>query len=176
MDRHGRRETTGNGPGLVGCAQASLTGRVACGPGVCSAESARFRAQSRDPLATHLREPKTVDCGPNREHAQASSHHVPADTSPTAPAAAVTFLSSPPAAAEAFPACRRARAAMTSAVRREGVMSRELRSHDPSLNPPLALHQLDFKTEGESTISQRAWRRPEGGWWAFVRRLACVAV
>ena len=69
---------------------------------------------------------------------------------------------------------------MTSAVRREGVMSRELRSHDPSLllfvcNPP-PLHQLDFKTEGESTISQRAWRRPEGGWWAFVRRLACVAV
>ena len=66
---------------------------------------------------------------------------------------------------------------MTSAVRREGVMSRELRSHDSSLllcNPPL--HQLDFKTEGESTISQRAWRRPEGGWWAFVRRLACVAV
>ena len=33
-----------------------------------------------------------------------------------------------------------------------------------------------FKTEGESTIWQRAWLRPEGGWWAFVRRLACVAV
>ena len=52
----------------------------------------------------------------------------------------------------------------------------KLRSHDSSLLLCNHTAPAHFKTEGESTIWQRAWLRPEGGWWSFVCRLACLAV